>query len=302
MILRRPGWIPAGTDCSTMVDVTDFYQTFCELAGIKLEPEALRDLDGVSLVPLMNNPGAALSRDAMCWLYPHYNQFTGPCATIRKGNMKLIKFYGGASQLFDLNDDIAESNDLAAQQPERVTQMHAELEQWLQDVGAWEMVRNPSYNPRKHSHGIYPEFDVEADGAELVHEWSFDEGTLEQWKALEKCTLSVRAGTLIVASTGYAASMENSVNLERGTFVLQAKMRERGIHKGASVLFWKDRAQKQYEPSRRIQFAAPHDDQEHLVSALFRVSKPADSIRFDPAMMAGTVEFDWIKIYKTNLP
>jgi arylsulfatase A-like enzyme len=303
MILRRPGWIPAGTDCSTMVDVTDFYQTFCELAGITLEPEALRDLDGVSLVPLMKNPSAALSRDAMCWLYPHYNQFTDACATIRKGNLKLLKFYGGATRLFDLNDDIGESRDLAPQQPERVAEMQEELEHWLREVDAWEMVRNPNYDPRKHSHGLYPGFDADADETELVEEWSFDEGTVEHWTALKKCSLSVREGTLIVSSTGYAAAMENRVSLNSpGTYVLQAKMKEVGITKGACVLFWKNKTQKQYVKSRRIQFAAPHDEHEHLISALFRVSESVDHIRFEPAMMAGSVEFDWIRIYKTNLP
>lgn len=302
MIVRWPGEVPSGSVCSVPVISTDFYPTFCEMAGAPVETEEATDLDGESLLPVLRDPRAELDRNSLCWLYPHFNEFTDACSAIRKGDMKLIKFYGGPMKLFNLKDDIGESNDLAPQQPERVAEMNAELEAWLKRVGAWEMVRNPQYNPKKHPHGIYPQFDVDADGATLVKEWNFDDGTAQDWKVLKKCTLSVRAGKLVVSSTGYAASMENSVDLKPGTYVLQAKMRELGIKKGACVLFWKNSSQKRYDTSRRIQFAGPHDEDEHLIAALFRVSQPAESIRFDPAMMAGDVEFDWIRIYKTNLP
>jgi len=38
--------------------------------------------------------------------------------------------------LFDLGNDLSENNDLAAQQPERVKTMQADIERWAEEVGA----------------------------------------------------------------------------------------------------------------------------------------------------------------------
>ncbi len=89
---------------------------------------------------------------------------------------------------------------------------------------------------------------------------------------------------------------------EPGPYVIQVKVREEGIKEGACVLFWKDGSQKQYDRSQRIQFALPHNTGENVTAALFRISNPADSLRFDPATTSGKLEFDWIRIYKTRLP
>lgn len=302
MIVRWPGVVAPGSVCSTPVMSPDFYPTFCEVAGAPVKTGDDTELDGESLIPLLNNPNATLKRTALCWLYPHNNEFTDACSSIRKGNMKLIRFYGGPVKLFNLKDDIEESNDLAAQYPELAAELGLQLEKWLNHVGAWEMVENPQYNPLMHEHGIYPEFDPGKDGAALVAEWNFDDNGSDGWNALKKCTLSTHDGKMIVASQGYAASMESPVELATpGTYVLQAKVREHGIKKGACVLFWKNRSEE-YDRNRRIQFALAHDEDEHTVAALFRVKKPVDSLRLEPAMTAGKVEFDWIRIYKTKLP
>jgi hypothetical protein len=177
------------------------------------------------------------------------------------------------------------------------------MDVWLNRVGAWEMVPNPQYNPLMHASGLYPEFDPVKDGAILTAEWNFDGNSTEGWKAVKKCSLSARDGKLAVSSQGYSASLETLLNLtEPGTYVMQMKVRERGIKKGACVLFWKNGTQKQYANPQRIQFALPHDEDENIVAALFRVGKPVESLRFDPAMTAGELEFDWMRIYKTNLP
>lgn len=301
MIVRWPGIIAPGSVCSTPVICSDFYPTFCELAGAPVKTGADTELDGESLIPLLKNPGTTLKRTALCWFYPHNNEFTDACSSIRQGNMKLIRFYGGPVKLFNLKDDIGESNDLAVQYPELVNELGGQLEQWLNHVGAWEMVENPQYNPLMHEHGIYPAFDPQKDGAELVAEWNFNGESTEGWEAQGKTILSTRGGKMTVASQD-RSSMESPVELATpGTYVLQAKVREHGIKKGACVLFWKN-SSEEYDRNRRIQFALAHGADEHTVAALFRVKNPADSLRFEPAMAEGSVEFDWIRIYKTNLP
>jgi arylsulfatase A len=301
MIARWPGVVPAGTVCSVPVVSMDFLPTFCEFAGVPVEAGEATQLDGTSLFRLLQDPGSKLHRDALCWLYPHNNEFTDACAAIRKGNMKLHRVYGGPVTLYNLEEDIGESNDISRRHPELVMELSEQLDGWLDRVGTWEMVPNPNYDPRMHPPGIYEEFDPETEGTELVAEWNFD-NSLEGWERLKTCDLSVREERLVVDSRGYAAAMQTKVGLEEpGTYVLHMKVRERGIKKGGSVLFWK-RGRQPYERRRRMQFALPHDDREHIAAALFRIGEPADSIRLDPAMTAGTVEYDWIRIYKTDLP
>lgn len=301
MIVYWPGIIAPGSLCSIPVTCEDFYPTFCELAGVPVETGDATDLDGESFISVLKNPVADLKRNSLCWLYPHNNEFTDACASIRKGNMKLLRFYGGPVELFDLKNDIAESNNLAEQYPELVSGMSAILDTWLKRVNAWEMIPNPNYNPEMHPPGIYEQFDPVKDRANLITGWEFEK-SVEGWRILKKCQLTARDGRLIVDSSGYFASMETDASLiTPGTYVLQMKARECGIKKGASVLFWKN-DQQQYSSRQRVQFALPHDNEEHIVSALFRISGPVSTLRLDPAMVEGTVEYDWIRLYKTALP
>ena len=301
MIARWPGVIPASAFCDVPVTCEDFYPTFCEAAGVPVRTGAETEFDGESLLTLLQNPSAALRRDILCRLYPHYNQFTDACSSIRKGDLKLLRFYGGPVRLFDLRKDPGESNDISAGFPELVSGLSAQMDAWLKRVGAWEMVPNPQYNPRFYQPGIYEGFDPVRDGAVPVAEWNFEKDA-EGWRALRKCGLSVRDGRLIVDSRVGTVSMEADCAMEKsGTYVLEMKVRETGIRSGACVLFWAQE-DRQYVPQRRMQFALPHDDSEHVIAALFRVNTSACSIRLDPAMMAGAVEFDWIRIYRTDLP
>lgn len=301
MIARWPGVVPAGSVCSVPVVVMDFFPTFSEIGGVPIKTGVDTALDGESLLPLLKDPSARLQRDSLCWLYPHNNRFTDWCSSIRKGNMKLIRFYSGPVQLFDLKTDLGETKDLAEQFPEQVTELMAEMDGWLSRVGAWEMVPNPNFDPRAYSPGLYDTFDPKKDGAELVAEWNFDDSR-SGWHPASKCKLEVKHGRLMVDCLGYGASMETDVELKQaGTYVLQMKVREQDIKKGACRLFWGEKDQKN-NPRNRMQFALPHDDKEHVVAALFRVSSPVRSLRFDPATSAGKFEFDWIRIYKTDLP
>ena len=303
MVVRWPGVTAPGSICSTPVTCADFYPTFCEIATVPVQTGVGTEMDGESIIALMKNPSAPLQRDILCWLYPHDNEFTEPCSAIRQGDMKMIRFYGGSVKLFNLKEDIGESNDISAKFPELVSDLSAQMDAWLKRVGAWEMVPNPQYNPLMHEHGIYPAFDPIKDGASLVAEWNFDGNDPEGWTAVKKCAVSVRAGKLNVVSQGYGASMEIAQKLsEPGTYVMQVKVREEGIKEGACVLFWKDDTQKLFDKSQRIQFALPHNTEENVTAALFRISKPADSLRFDPATTSGKLVFDWIRIYKTRLP
>lgn len=80
--------------------------------------------DGVSLLPLLKQTGD-ITRGALFWHYPHYsNQGGKPGAAIRQGDLKLIEFYeDNHFELYDLEKDIAEANNLAPTWPEKVAEL-----------------------------------------------------------------------------------------------------------------------------------------------------------------------------------
>jgi arylsulfatase A-like enzyme len=142
MIIRAPGIAKPGSVCSEPVVSTDFYPTMLELAG--LPPKPGQHADGISLVPLLKCQSVA--RRSLFWHYPHYgNQGGAPGGAIRDGDWKLIEWYeDGELELFNLKQDVGETNNVAKQWPERVRQLHSKLRAWRESVGA----RMPSTNPK----------------------------------------------------------------------------------------------------------------------------------------------------------
>jgi len=147
MIIRWPGVTKPGGVCSDLVTSTDFFPTMLEMAGLPF----LRDqhLDGVSLVPLLKGEGKP-DRKAIFWHYPHYgNQGGAPGSAIREGDFKLIEFFeDNRVELYDLNKDIGETNDLADKMPDKAIFLTKKLHQWRKDVGARLPTPNPNYKSK----------------------------------------------------------------------------------------------------------------------------------------------------------
>lgn len=143
MIVRYPGVAPAGTECNTPIVSTDFYPTFLEIAGAKA-PDGYK-LDGESIAPLIRDPRKAkLQRNAITWHFPGYLQAYGPgnwrttpAGAIRAGDYKLIEFFETDTiELYNLADDISESNNLAKSKPDIAARLHGQLKAWRQSVNA----------------------------------------------------------------------------------------------------------------------------------------------------------------------
>ncbi|KAA5540689.1 sulfatase [Roseiconus nitratireducens] len=135
MIVRAPGVTQAGSTCEFPVVSMDFFPTMLDLAGLPLAPEL--HADGTSLVPLLKGQ-AQIEHEPIVWHYPHYHGSTWtPGAAIRDGNWKLIEFYEeGRAELYDLSQDVGESNDLSEQLPEQTAELRRKLKDWQQKMGA----------------------------------------------------------------------------------------------------------------------------------------------------------------------
>ncbi len=145
--IKVPGLTDGGKTNNTPVSGTDFYPTILDLAGAPLRPNEHND--GVSLLPLLK--GESITERPLIWHYPHYgNQGGDPVSIIRFGDWKLIYYYETKTDvLYNLKEDIEEQNDLAIDQPEKVTELHALLFDYLQSVNAKFPVENPNYDAAK---------------------------------------------------------------------------------------------------------------------------------------------------------
>ncbi|EMI53417.1 N-acetylgalactosamine 6-sulfate sulfatase (GALNS) [Rhodopirellula sallentina SM41] len=131
-IIRYPGVTKAGSVSSTPICSIDLLPTIASAAGVEID----HPIDGIDIRPALE--GGSLDRDALYWHYPHYSNQGGiPGGAIRVGKYKLFERYeDGRVHLYDLEADLSESKDLAAEMPERVQQMRKKLHEWYQDVDA----------------------------------------------------------------------------------------------------------------------------------------------------------------------
>ena len=147
-IIKAPGMTKSGSLCHEPVISTDFYPTMLELAGLPLKPEQHRD--GLSLLPLLKGADS-LGREAIYWHFPLY-QARGctPCSAVRAGDYKLIEYFEDYRvELYNLKDDIGESNDLSKTNPAKANELREMLHKWRKDVDAQIPKPNPDYDPNK---------------------------------------------------------------------------------------------------------------------------------------------------------
>ena len=142
-IVKWPGVVAADSLSGEPVISVDLLPTICEMAGVRV-PSGIT-IDGKSIVPVLKQQGS-LKRESLFWHHPHYNHDL-PATTIRSGNWKLIKRYGGDKEfeLFNLKNDISETTDLAASEPAKVRELNEKLVAWLRHTNAKMPVKNPSW-------------------------------------------------------------------------------------------------------------------------------------------------------------
>lgn len=124
-----------GSVSDTPVITMDLAATVLDAAHAEISAD--NTFDGVTLRPLLQ--GKALQRDSLCFHYPHFawHKANRPGSAIRSGQYKLIRRYDDDSiELFDLSNDLSETQNLALQLPAVATRLNAELQNWLSATAA----------------------------------------------------------------------------------------------------------------------------------------------------------------------
>ena len=124
----------------------DLLPTFCELAGV-----TTGNIEGTSLVPLLRGRPEGFQRleESLVFHYPHYSETRQkPHSAIILNDLKLLKHYDSDTiELFDLEADIGETNDLSKRMPERAAQLEEMLADRLRQINAQVPTSNPDYDP-----------------------------------------------------------------------------------------------------------------------------------------------------------
>ena len=140
-IARWPGEIAPGSTNDHLICFTDMIATFAEMSGTSL-PEGAGE-DSRSILPLLTDAEAPATRETLVV------RSSGGVFAMRQGDWKLIMgkgsggFYDGydpsikaanphEGQLYNLAEDIGESDNLYAEQPEKVQEL---TEAWKEIVG-----------------------------------------------------------------------------------------------------------------------------------------------------------------------
>jgi arylsulfatase A len=129
-IVAGPG-IKAGSQCDVPVVGWDILPTIAELAGNK--KPLPNDIDGISFrKALENGKTESLNRENDALVF-HY--FGKSHSAIRVENYKLIKFWNlKKTELYNLNEDLGELNDLATSEPEIVRELEKMLIGYMEKV------------------------------------------------------------------------------------------------------------------------------------------------------------------------
>ncbi|MGQ9562444.1 MAG: sulfatase [Thermogutta sp.] len=155
LIVVWPGHTQPNSVTEALFSSIDFFPTILEMCGL---PMPAQPVDGVSQVPTILGKGPV--RTQVFCHFPHGSenqaqQIPGflPSAYVRDGDWKLIRFFSGNPdgtdrfELYNLREDLGETYDLAAERPEVVAKLAAELGKFLKDTEAVIPEANPNYQP-----------------------------------------------------------------------------------------------------------------------------------------------------------
>jgi arylsulfatase A-like enzyme len=145
--LQWKGTLPAGKIYDHPVSSLDFAATMADLSGAKVDKA--KPLDGVNLIPYLKGENTELPHEAL-----YLRKFDQQRYSVRKGKYKLvIPFLNGKPQLYDLEEDIGETSDLALVKPKILSELDALRQEWsaqLIEPTFMGLIHLPSRNKKKN--------------------------------------------------------------------------------------------------------------------------------------------------------
>jgi arylsulfatase A-like enzyme len=128
-IIKWPGQMKAGTTNATITINTDTYPTVLDMLGLELRPE--QHVDGISLKAALNGKELPFDRN-LYWTFPTKHPLGHKASVaMRQGPYKIIFWPAtGVTELYNVEKDISESNDLSKSHPELTGTLMKKVKSW----------------------------------------------------------------------------------------------------------------------------------------------------------------------------
>ncbi|MFY0651763.1 MAG: sulfatase [Cyclobacteriaceae bacterium] len=264
-IVRAEGITTGGLVSKVITSTVDHYKTLLELLDIPFPENLLTD--GVSYVDALK--GKEYERKPIYSTFCHNVVATGNRANIsmREGPWRLYKFYfDGPNQehrfeLYNLDDDIGEKNDLSRSMPEKVTEMAAKLDAHAEEAKILLPQKNENYAGN----------------------------VADAWIGSEDTKISVANQSIRIESTGDNPSIETiyTPNIS-GKYKLNFEMKSNST--GDASISWRTNRDKDYPAENTAGFDAIHDGEWQQYSVELSLEQTLGKFKISPSSSVGNIE------------
>ena len=273
LIISGPGVAEPGSRSLEPVSGVDLVPTLLAMTATQTHPD-LR-LDGLNLSPVLRQ-AEGLGREGIFGFDPHGGGHRPPGVAVRSGAWKLIRWFKtNAShpyelELYNLRDDIGETNNLAFEEPATARRLDRLIDGFLTDTAALLPKPNPGYDPATVA--------------------------LLGWR-LHQIDYSLAEGRLRLEAAGPSPFMRTARLLQLDhTGPLTLQLRLRGSHPGGGRVQWTERTKHQDFRRQVVDFTLPADGRWHDLEVVLPVEGEPDTLDIYMPASAGAVEFEWIRL------
>jgi arylsulfatase A-like enzyme len=140
-LVSWPGRLPQGKDYTQPVISLDVFATAVALAGAKVPDN--HSLEGANITPYLAGERTDSPHDRLFWRAGGGVKFA-----VREADWKLVGGENGTTQLFNLAEDLGESKDLAAVQPEVLARLSRAYDDWNKNNAAPLFESPPANRPK----------------------------------------------------------------------------------------------------------------------------------------------------------
>ncbi|WP_052670963.1 sulfatase [Draconibacterium sediminis] len=272
LIVRVPGVTKAGSKSKVVTSTVDHYASLLELLDVPFPKDLVTD--GVSYVNALK--GKNYERPPIYSTFCHNVVATGNRANIsmRQGPWRLYKFYyDGPNQehryeLYNLDDDISETKNLAAERPEKVAVMTKLLDAHVEEAGILVPHKNKNY-----------------------------EGNVaDAWVGSDQTRISTNQDMLVIESTGTEPFIETyyNPNISGDNFKIEFEMKS--LASGNGAVAWKYGPKDEYSEEDSAPIKVIHDGEWHKYSAEMKLDNTLRVIKIKPASAGGSIALRNIKL------
>jgi hypothetical protein len=196
-----------------------------------------------------------------------------PNTSVRVGDFKLYRFYyDGENQahryeLYNLKEDIGETNNLAASMPEKVQSLDSIIEQYLVEADVLVPIKNPRFNQKP----------------------------IMGWTVMADLELSAKAGVLHLMSSGQDPHL-NTQALGQASGPLELRFTMRSSSTGDGQVFWISPQVKGFNKDASTLFKVQHDEVWHDYAIDLNFTGRLKNLRLDPSRGPGTMEIKNLRL------